>query len=172
MRAVLTREKLLRFMDEIGRSASADGRIYLTGGASALLREWRATTIDIDLKPIPEQDSLYRAIPRLKESLSINVELVAPSDFIPEIPGWEDRSLFISRHGRIDFYHYDFYSQALSKIERGHRQDGEDVQKMLEEGLVERAKLRDLFESIRDELFRYPAIDPPTFEAAVEKITG
>lgn len=172
MREILTREKLLRFMEEIGRSASADGRIYLTGGASALLRHWRSTTIDIDLKPVPEQDSLFRAIPRLKESLSVNVELAAPSDFIPELSGWENRSLFISRHGRIDFHHYDFYSQALSKIERGHRQDTDDVQKMLSDGLVEREKLSDLFESIVSELYRYPAIDPPTFEAAVKKITG
>ena len=37
---------------------------------------------------------------------------------LPSLPGWRERSLFIDRHGRLDFYHYDPYSQALAKLER------------------------------------------------------
>ena len=96
------------------------------------------------------------------------MELAAPSHFIPELPGWETRSVFIAREGRIDFYHYDFYAQALAKIERDHAQDRIDVTAMLGQGLVERTQLRELFEAIADQLYRYPAIDPFAFRLAVE----
>jgi hypothetical protein len=52
-----------------------------------------------------------------------NIELAAPDDFIPPLPGWEEWSIFIARRGKIDFYHYDLYAQALAKIERGHARD-------------------------------------------------
>jgi hypothetical protein len=34
------------------------GRIYLTGGATALLYGWRSTTIDVDLKANPEPTTI------------------------------------------------------------------------------------------------------------------
>lgn len=43
---------------------------------------------------------------------------------------------------------------------------------MIEKGLVEPHRLLELFEEIEDELFRYPAIDPPTFRRAVEEVAG
>ena len=115
-----------------GRHAESNVRVYFTGGTTAVLEGWRDTTIDIDLKFDPELDSLYRAIPKLKEQLNINVELAAPSDFIPPLPGWEERSVFIGLEGKVSFHNYDPYSQALSKIERGHKQDISDVETMFE----------------------------------------
>jgi hypothetical protein len=38
------------------------------------------------------------------------------------------------KQGRLSFFHYDFYSQALAKIERGHAQDIGDVRHMLAGG--------------------------------------
>ena len=57
----------------------------------------------------------------------MNIELAAPDQFIPELPEWRDRSQFIESIGKVDFYHYDFYSQALAKLERGHDRDLKDV---------------------------------------------
>lgn len=147
------------------------GRAYLTGGATALLGGWRDATIDVDLKFVPENDEVLRAIPRLKEDLEINVELVAPSDFIPELPGWEERSRFVASEGGLTFYQYDLYSQALSKIERRHRKDMIDVQAMLDRGLIERQKLQEFYDVIEPMLFRYPAIDPRAFRRSVEEIS-
>ena len=96
----------------------------------------------------------------MKESLSVNIELASPADFLPELPGWQDRSKFIAREGRISFYHYDFYSQALSKVERGHAKDLEDVRAMIERNLVSPEKTLELFEAIQPRLHRFPAIDP------------
>lgn len=97
------------------------------------------------------------------------MELAAPSHFIPELPGWETRSLFITREGTVSFYHYDFYAQALSKIERGHTQDAVEVLAMLDQRLVVPARLREFFEAIEPQLHRYPAIDSPSFRRAVEE---
>jgi hypothetical protein len=172
MRRPLDAERLRRFMRALGAEAEKDIRLYLTGGATAVLFGWRSSTIDVDLKMEPESDRLLRAIPGLKERLEVNIELAAPDQFIPELPGWRERSLFIAREGRLSFYHYDFYGQALSKIQRGHAQDLRDVQSMLEGGLIERATLLQRFEEIEPHLYRYPAIDPVSFRRGVEEISG
>ena len=130
---------------------------------------WRAATIDLDIKIVSGDDSALRALPALKEKLQLNVELAAPDQFIPALPGWETRSLFIAAEGRASFYHYDFYAQALAKIERSHRLDLDDVRMMLERRLVGSRKLRELFDVIEPEPFRYPAIDAKSFKASVER---
>jgi hypothetical protein len=168
MRRLTDAARLRAFMRALGREATAAGRVYLTGGACAVLLDWRPATIDIDLELGPTLEPLLRVIPALKESLQVNVELASPGHFIPELPGWQDRSLFIVREGPVDFHHYDFYAQALSKIERGHARDLEDVRQMVARGLVAPARVLAFFEEIAPELFRYPAIDPPSFRRAVE----
>src|SRR5437588_12591492 len=106
MREPVTAERLRVFMRAIAAATREPGRIYLTGGASAVLRGWRDSTVDIDLKLVPENDRMLRAIPDLKEKLSINVELASPDDFVPALPGWKSRSPFIAREGSIDFHHF------------------------------------------------------------------
>lgn len=122
----------------------------------------------MDIKIVPEHDSLFRALPRLKESLEINVELASPSDFIPELSGWEERSLFVAREGKAWFHHYDFYSQCLAKIERGHARDVDDVSEMIARGLVEPRRTLRFYDEIEPKLYRYPALDPKAFRRAVE----
>lgn len=169
MRRPVDAERLRRFMRELGSEAERDVRLYFTGGATAVLLGWRPSTIDVDIKMEPEVDRLFRAIPRLKDQLEINVELAAPDQFIPELPGWQDRSAFIARESRLSFYHYDFYAQALAKIQRGHAQDLTDVREMIARGLVDREELRRRFEQIEPQLYRYPAIDPKSFRKALER---
>jgi hypothetical protein len=111
-------------------------------------------------------------LPALKERLHINIELASPDDFIPELPGWQERSQFIQQVGPLTFLHYDFYAQTLAKIERGHTVDLQDVQQMLQRGLVEPKRLLELFTSIEEHLYRYPALDGPSFRRAVERIVG
>lgn len=154
-------------MRVFGEHAEDHVRVYFTGGTTAVLEGWRDTTIDIDLKFFPELDSLYRAIPKLKEQLDINVELAAPSDFIPPLPGWEQRSAMIGTESKVTFYNYDLYSQALSKIERGHQQDILDVETMFARRMIEPAKLQDFYNLIEPDLYLYPAIDPKAFSRAV-----
>ena len=144
-------------------------RVYFTGGASAVLMGWRESTIDLDIRFEPEHDELFRALPRIKEELQVNVELAAPSDFIPQLPGWQERSQLIDTEGKVSYYHYDFYSQALSKIERGHDHDIKDVEAMIKNRLVEPKRLLELFKEIEPQLYKYPAIDPASFLSAVKR---
>ncbi|HOX04725.1 MAG TPA: hypothetical protein P5555_21210 [Candidatus Paceibacterota bacterium] len=167
MRSETDKTKLLAFMAALGRRVSGPGCIYLAGGATALLHDWRPMTIDIDLKPDPEPPGLFEALAILKDELDVNVELACPDHFIPAIPGWRERSLFIAQHGPIEFYHYDPYGQALSKLERGHARDLDDARSMLRDGLIRASRLLEMFESIRPDLIRYPAIDAASFRAAV-----
>ncbi len=156
-------------MEALGRAARSDVRVYLVGGATAVLLGWRGTTIDVDLVMRPEDDALLRAIPGLKEEIQINVELASPLDFIPVPPGWEDRGTFIGQIGRVGYFHFDLYAQALAKVERGHRQDLSDVQEMIARKLIERSRALEYFARIEPELYRFPAIDARSFREAVEE---
>lgn len=164
--------EFLRFM---GAHAQG-GRVYLTGGSSAVIVGWRDLTVDVDLKLDPEPKGAFACIARAKEALDMNVELAAPDDFIPALPGWRERSEFIARHGTIDFFHYDFYAQALAKIARGYGPDRADVAAMHRLELIEPETLLALFEDIEPNLERYPAIDPHRFrgkvDAAIAWLTG
>lgn len=159
-------------MRALGRVAREETVCYLTGGATAVLLGWRESTIDVDIRLVPELDHVLRAIPGLKDELRINVELASPGDFVPLPPGWEARSPFEAREGTTTFRHFDLYAQALAKLERAHEQDLEDVRALLERGLVEPERALRCFDEIEPELYRFPAVDPRSFRARVEEAFG
>jgi hypothetical protein len=171
MRRPVDAARVREFMRALGREADREGRAYLVGGSTAVLMGWRQSTIDIDLKLEPESDRLLRAIADLKERLDVNLELASPDQFIPELPGWRERSQWIAREGKLDFHHYDVYAQALAKLERGHTQDRADVEQMISRRLVELGELQRRFDEIEPLLYRFPAIDPSSFRQAVEAVT-
>ena len=154
-------------MAELGRAARGPGRVYLTGGGSALLQGWRQSTVDIDIRLDPEPLGAFEAIRDLKERLRVNVELASPQDFVPELPGWRARSSFVARFGLVDFFHYDFYAQALAKLERGHERDLGDVEEMVRRRLVLPERLLELLDAVAPDLLRYPSIDADRFVARV-----
>lgn len=168
MRPPVDEQRIRSLARELGRAARGPVRIYLTGGSTAVLEGWREATIDVDVRFEPEADELLRALPALKERLGINIELASPPDFIPELPDWRGRSPLVFREGRVEVHHFDLYSQALSKVERGFEQDLADVRMMIERGLVEPSRLREFYEAIEPELYRYPAIDPPAFRRKLD----
>jgi hypothetical protein len=143
------------------------GRIYLTGGGTAVLIGWRSATIDIDLKMSPEPEGAFEALAAIKDAIDVNVELAAPDEFIPPVPGWIDRSVFIGRYGLVDFFHYDPVGQTLAKIERGHARDLADAHELVARGFVPLQELETYFERTRGELLRYPALDAVVFEQKV-----
>ncbi len=168
MRPPVDEPRIRELARRLSRVARTPVRIYLTGGATAVLEGWRGSTIDVDVRFEPESDELLRELPALKERLDLNIELASPPDFIPELPGWRERSPLVFREGNIEVHHFDLYSQALSKIERGFEQDLDDVHTMIERGLVEPTRLRELYEAIEPALYRYPAIDPAAFRRKVK----
>jgi len=156
-------------MEGLARAAGRPTHVYLVGGTTAVLLGWRDSTIDIDFVVEPEDDAILRELAGLKERLEINLELASPLDFIPVPAGWEDRSPPITKIGDVSFHHFDPYAQVLAKLERGHSRDIADARAFVELGWVDPKRLRAYFQEIRPLLYRFPAIDPPTFEQAVEQ---
>lgn len=169
MRPEVDATRVHEFMRELGRSAKAAACVYLVGGGTAVLQGWRPTTAYLDLKCVSDTD-LGPVLSSLKQRLNINIELSSPDQFIPPLPGWKERSEFIGREGRVDFFHFDLYSQSLAKIERGFDRDFADVAAMIDSGGVDRSRMLELFHAIKPELNRYPAVDPTSFEEAVCRV--
>lgn len=169
MRQEANRERVLQLIKELGNRARGPGTVYLVGGSSlVLLESGRGSTIDVDLKLDPEPAGIFEAIAKLKNTLNMNIELAAPDQFIPEVPGWQSRSPLIESTRFIEFRHYDFYSQALAKLERNHDRDQQDVTFLIAKGWVKKQKLRELFEAIEAQLIRFPAINIPHFRQNVQ----
>jgi hypothetical protein len=123
----------------------------LVGGTTIVFENYRTQTLDIDLtfevEPA-EESRLVQAIRELKEGLNVNIEQVSPADFIPLPAGYRERGEFVGRFGGLDVFHFDLYSTALSKIERGSEQDFSDVLSLLQAGRIEWTKLQRFFAEI------------------------
>jgi hypothetical protein len=164
--------RVRRFLDALARAVVGETTVYLVGGATAVTEGWRPTTLDVDLRLEPEDEGAMRAMPRLKVELGINVELASPIDFLPEPPGWRDRSPFIMRIGSLTVRQFDLYAQALAKLERGFDQDLADVDAMVARGLVRPPELLRLFDAIADQLYRFPAVDAQHLGDAVRALVA
>lgn len=172
MRRSVQKKHIAEVFVKLAQRCTSPGRIYIVGGTTAVLIGWRDSTTDIDLKLNPEPKGIFEAIRNLKDELQVNIELASPDNFMPALPNWEDRSQFIATYNCIDFYHYDFYAQALSKILRSHDRDLQDVQAMFEQKLINPAELKQLYTAIEPQLFQYPSIDSQAFRNQVEAICG
>ena len=167
MRSGTDKVKLLAFISELGLTVRGPGRVYFVGGSTALLLGIREQTIDIDLKLDPEPQGVFESIAAIKERLGINVELASPDQFIPPLPGWKERSEFVTKSGQVEFFHYDFYGQALAKIVRGHGSDLSDAHALVRLGKIKPALLSSLFNQIQADIIRYPALDTGEVERRV-----
>lgn len=172
MRRPLDPERLRQVLEALGRACRGPGVVYLTGGATALLEGWRNSTVDVDFKLDPEPEGVFAAIARIKEELHVNVELVSPADFLPELRDWRSQSRFVGRFGSIEVRHYDFRAQALSKLARGFGRDVADVRAMLERGLVSCDGLQTALEEMKSQLERFPGVDGVKLERDLEALCG
>ena len=172
VRLPLDNARLQIFMEDIGQRARGPGCVYLVGGATALLLDIRQQTLDVDIKLDPEPLGVFDEIAQLKERLGINVELASPDHFVPPLPGWRERSEFIGKWGKVEFFHYDFYGQALAKIVRGHSVDLSDVRALVSLGKVQPAILDQLFKEVLPEFKRYPALNPDDVAKRVQAFLG
>jgi hypothetical protein len=169
----VNRDRILRLMTALDAAARKRARVYFSGDATAVLLGWRYTGMEVDLELVPLDHFWLPALAAVKRSLGLTIKLLAsPARFIPVPRGWERRSPFIARRGRVSFHHFDLYAQALAKVERGHSEDMTDLGEMLRRGIVDRARALRYFRRIEPELYRYPGIDPPTFRRAVERAFG
>ena len=159
MRESITRERLLVFMKRLAEAAPRGRRfrVFVVGGGTAVAQGWRESTIDVDL--YADDEAVFLDIQRIKETQQVNVEFARPEHFVPPLAGTVNRHMFIATFGSVSFFHYDPYSQMLSKVVRGFRRDLEDARHFIDAGLVDAARLRELVDAIPESAFaKYPAL--------------
>jgi hypothetical protein len=165
MRPSLDKKMLIRLLKSLGESFEGGGKIYLTGGATALLHDWREMTVDLDIKADPEPKGFFEGIAKVKITENANIELASPDQFVPQLNGWKNRSIYIDTFNETDFYHYDPYGQVLAKLERFHPRDKSDIENFVGSGIVSPERLLKLFQEVGDQCIRYPSIDAVRLES-------
>ena len=168
MRENSTQTKIKTFMGLLGKRISQPITVYFTGGATAVLLGFRTSTIDVDLKFEPDLQEMYQAIRHIKEEFNMNIELASPDHFVPPLPGWKERNIFIEKTGQVSFYHYDLYTQVLAKIERGWEVDLQDAKNFVRHS-VEVDTLMKFFYQAQEDFIRYPSIEPKKLEQKLVK---
>jgi len=151
MRQRVDQQRIELFLHQLGRQFTKPGRVYLVGGTTMVYEGLRQQTLDIDLAlEIADEDhsAFIATVRHLKERLSLNVEEASPADFIPLPAGYRERSQFVGRYGQLDVFHFDLYSTALSKIERGTENDFADVLSLLQSDRLDVSKLTEYFQEI------------------------
>jgi hypothetical protein len=151
LRQPVDRERITVFLREVGERYHGSARLLLVGGTSLVFEGFRQRTLEVDLTLETSADghgALIQVLQGIRLSLDINVEEVSPGDFIPLPAGYSDRHVFIGRYGQVDVFHFDFYSTALSKIERGQRQDLADVFALLDHDRIEWGRLAGMYREI------------------------
>jgi hypothetical protein len=139
------------FLSALGKRFPHPGRVYLVGGSTIVLEKLRAQTMAIDLThdvAPPHLGEFIDAIRRLQDELDVNIGEVSPADFIPLPEGHAVRARYVGRYGSLDAYHFDPYSTALSKIDRGTEKDFGDVRAMLRSGLIAWSRLEECYLNI------------------------
>lgn len=175
-RQSVDRDRIREFFKRLSGRFHGSARVYLVGGTSLVFEEMRDQTLDIDvvLEVSPnEHGDLIRAIRELKDALATNVEEASPGDFIPLPSGYGQRHHFLERFGGIDVFHFDLYSTALSKIERGRTQDYEDVVALLAGGNIRWDRLAACFDEILPQMgLRSLKQNPAGFERNFRTLQG
>lgn len=151
----VTASALVGWLEALGRCFRHGGRLYLVGGTSLLLAAAKTVTLDVDVQfdvDPAHQTEWVRCVRQVSQTLLIPVEQVSPADFIPLPAGYEERHQYVGRFGRIEVFHFDFYSVALSKIHRGNEKDYADVIAMIEQGLITFQQLEAFFAEVLAEV--------------------
>jgi hypothetical protein len=158
VRELTDKERLERFLVAVGRVVRRPLRLYLVGGAEMVDLGLRPTTLDIDIAA--EDDGaggvadLERALPGIKDRLSVNVEWADPTGFlpIPRGPALE-RSPWRRAVGSVQVHHFDLVAVALAKVARSSAKDLDDVELLIRHGLVRWSDVERLWRDVRDRPF-------------------
>ena len=180
MRPPIDRLRVHYFLVKLGIEFHYPARLYLVGGTTLVYEGLRQQSLDIDIsyEVADEHEAEFsRVIRRLKEDMQINIELASPGDFIPLPAGWKERAKFVGRFGQVDVFHFDLYSTALSKIERGREGDYEDILAMLRSEQINMVELESAFANIlprveRESLKRDPDKFIRNFAALRARVSG
>ncbi len=76
-------------------------------------------------------------------------------------------SRYVGRYGAIDVFYFDFYSIALSKIDRGNTRDLQDVVLLLQQQVITLTELDRAAQEVAAQMGKgnYKRLDPNAFLA-------
>lgn len=157
MRPPIDRKRVHTFLVRLGIEFRHPARLYLVGGTTMVYEGLRDQSLDIDIsyEVADHLDAEFSdCIRRMKDTMQLNVEYASPGDFIPLPAGWHDRAKFVGRFGQIDVFHFDLYSTALSKIERGREGDFQDVLALLSDSQIDLGELRAAYINIMPRMLK------------------
>jgi hypothetical protein len=123
-------------------------------------------TVDIGVQVGGKNEGeLIVAIQRLIQQMQINVEFASPADFMPLPSDWEMHAQYVGRYGEIDVFYFDFYSIALSKIERGNSRDIADVKLLVQQKIISLDELDIAYQEVLAQLGQgqFPKLTPQRF---------
>jgi len=167
MRPNVDKKAIESFLQQLGCTFRKSGRLYLVGGAALVHAGVRpGFTLDIAIQVGSENEGdIIICIQRLIQQMQINIEFASPKDFIPLPSQWETHAQYVGRYGQIDVFYFDFYSIALSKIERGTTRDIEDVKLLVQRQRIGLDELDAAYQEVFAQLGkgRYPKITPERF---------
>ncbi len=157
----VTQTDIEQFLLALGKSYHKRARIYLTGSSSLIhlgLRPGVALTIDV-LPDAPDEEEMITAIRQTGERQQIDVLFTSPEDFVPIPIHWKTQTRYIVRYGTIEAYYFDFYSLALSKIERGSDRDLYDLRLLIEQNIINLKKLEETYREVLPRMGKRPYLN-------------
>lgn len=175
MRPTVDKAEIERFLRTFGQQYRKSGRLYIAGGAALVhagIRSGRTQDIDIEVT----DGNMLLTVDQLKHRLHLNIEIASPKDFMPVPSQWEAMSQYVGRYGDIEVFYFDFYSIALSKIDRGTTRDLQDVQLLVQQKAIDLPTLDEAFQDVMSQMqtpqdrMRYPRFDLTAFAARYQII--
>lgn len=168
----VTSEIIHTFLQRLSERFPKRATFYLLGGSALCLLGSLRETRDIDYAvelPAEETESFQLVVNELAVEMRLDLEDVPLGEFIPLPPDAMERHRLVGRFGQMDIYIFDLYSIALSKIARGFEADLEDVMFMLNDRLIEFARLELYADAIQPNLAKSD-VNPNEFRAYFEEI--
>ena len=145
--ANLDQKAIQHFFQQLGRLRGVQGKIYICGGAALVHAGIRqSTTQDIDILLIP--DSFDQQIAQFARQQHVTLEFASPGDFIPLPAQWQRHCRYVGKFGGLEVYYFDFLSSALAKIERATQRDIQDVQELVQQGVIHLHELDAAYQEI------------------------
>ena len=147
----VNRQQIEEFLNQLGRRFTGAGQVYLVGGTTMVYEGFRTQTLDIDLAfdlHPTDHTEFFQVVRELKEELHVKVKETSPGHFIPLPSSYETRFQFLGRYGKLEVFHFDPYSMALSKIERATAEDFSDVLSLLKHNWIQIEMLGETFREI------------------------
>ena len=132
----------------LGERVPPESQLVLVGGSALILLGSPRPTMDIDFVGDDiHPNELHRKIIQIAKELKIHIDLVPLDRFVPLPEGSEDRKIPIGQFGNLGVYIADPYSIALSKVDRGLKEDFDDLVFLIERNYISLEKLEQIIQT-------------------------